>query len=99
MNQQQCRATVITYGEEQRYTLNTTQELFTLEPTSAANENIKLKSEWMTPAEALQTIHRLKKKMQAENAENFSLFHSAARRKVWDEINACEACIRWTYFR
>lgn len=66
---------------------------------SAANENLVLKSEWMTPAEALQTITRIKNKLMAENARDFVLFHSAKRRKTWDEIVACEQCLRWTYFR
>jgi hypothetical protein len=65
----------------------------------AANENLQIKSDWMTPAEALQVVLRIKRKLAKENRENLSLFHSAARRKVWDEINACEQCLRWMYFR
>jgi hypothetical protein len=65
----------------------------------AANENLQLMSDWMTPAEALQTILRIKQKIALENRKTYILFHSAARRKVWDEINACEQCLRWMYFR
>jgi len=66
---------------------------------NAANENLKIKSDWMTPQEALQIVLRIKGKLLKENASNYSLFHSAARRKAWDEINACEQCLRWKYFR
>jgi len=66
---------------------------------AAANENIHLKADWMTPAEALQSILQIKKKLLCENAKDFVLFNSAKRRKTWDEVVACEECLRWTYFR
>lgn len=65
----------------------------------AANENLKIKSDWMTPSEALQVISQIKNKLLKENAKNYVLFHSASRRKAWDEIVACEQCLRWKYFR
>lgn len=65
----------------------------------AANKNLSIKSEWMTPAEALQMVVRIKHKLLSENAQNFSLFNSAKRRKIWDEIVACEQCLRWMYYR
>ena len=68
-------------------------------PCIANNDNMPVKAEWMTPAEALQAICRIKRRLTAENIKNFALFHSAARRKIWDEVNACEQCLRWMYFR
>jgi hypothetical protein len=64
-----------------------------------ANENIKLKADWMTPAEALQTIARIKKRLKLENLQTEELLYSNVRRKIWQEVLACEACLRWTYFR
>ena len=70
-----------------------------LHAAKAANENLLVKADWMTPAEALQAVLKIKQKLLLENYLTFSLFHSAARRKVWDEVNACEQCLRWMYFR
>jgi len=64
-----------------------------------ANDNNKVKSDWMTPPEALQLIRRIKQKLQMENIESQALFYSAPRRRLWDEIHACEQCLLWKYFR
>lgn len=66
---------------------------------AAANDNLKLKSDQLTPAEALFTVARIKQKLLRENRETHSLMVSASRRKIWDELVACENCLRWKYFR
>lgn len=79
--------------------LRSTSLALDMDSFPAANENLKIKSDWMTPAEALQVVTRIKNKLRKENAASFVLFHSASRRKAWDEITACERCLRWKYFR
>lgn len=74
-----------------------------LEPDSSlpepANENLKVKCDWMTPAEALQVVQRIKRRLIRENIHKHSLLASVQRRRVWDELRSCEACLRWQYFR
>lgn len=65
----------------------------------AANENLPLKSEWMTPSEALQAVKRIKRRLQRENFEDQVLFTSARKRRAWDEVQVCERCLLWKYFR
>ncbi len=65
----------------------------------AANDNLKLKSDQLTPAQALLTVERIKQKLLKENRNTHSLMVSASRRKIWDELMACEHCLRWKYFR
>jgi hypothetical protein len=67
--------------------------------TAAANDNLKLKSDQLTPAQALLTVARIKQKLLKENRNTHSLMVSASRRKIWDELVACEHCLRWKYFR
>jgi hypothetical protein len=64
-----------------------------------ANDNLKLKADDLTPSEALFTVQRIKQKLLRENRETHSLMVSATRRKIWDELVACEHCLRWKYFR
>jgi len=64
-----------------------------------ANDNLKLKSDDLTPLEALLTVQRIKQKLLKENRATHSLMVSATRRKIWDELVACESCLRWKYFR
>lgn len=64
-----------------------------------ANENLKVKADWMTPAEAMQAIQRIKRRLQRENYKAHTLLASANRRRIWDEVQACEQCLRWMYFR
>src|SRR5690606_14552398 len=66
---------------------------------SPANENIKVKCDWMTPAEALQIVQRIKRKLIRENVHSHTLLKSTRRRQVWQELKACEQCLRWKYFR
>ncbi len=63
------------------------------------NDNLKLKADDLTPAQALLTVARIKQKMLRENRRTCSLMVSATRRKIWDELVACEHCLRWKYFR
>lgn len=70
-----------------------------LDLPSPANENLRVKSDWMTPAEALQTVRRIKRRLQRENLEDRVLFMSAHKRRVWDEVLVCEQCLLWKYFR
>jgi hypothetical protein len=65
----------------------------------AANDNLKLKADDLTPAQALLTVARIKQKLLRENRRTYSLMVSASRRKIWDELVACENCLRWKYFR
>ena len=65
----------------------------------AANDNDKVKSDWMTPAEALQHIRQIKQKLLRENMASQTLIHSPARRGVWEKVLACEQCLLWKYFR
>ncbi len=64
-----------------------------------ANDNLKLKADDLTPAEAMFTVQRIKQKLLRENRASHSLMVSATRRKIWDELVACENCLRWKYFR
>lgn len=66
---------------------------------SPANENLRLKSLWITPAEALQSVRRIKQRLQRENLHGNALFMSAHKRRVWDETLICEQCLLWKYFR
>ena len=67
--------------------------------TIPANENLKVKADWMTPAEALQAVQRIKRRLQDENLRTHALLKSENRRRIWDEVLACEECLRWQYFR
>jgi len=64
-----------------------------------ANDNLKLKADDLSPLEALLTVARIKQRLLRENRETHSLMVSATRRKIWDELVACENCLRWKYFR
>jgi hypothetical protein len=64
-----------------------------------ANENLKLKSDHLTPGEAMLAVACIKQRLLRENRATHSLLVSATRRKIWDEVQACEDCLRWKYFR
>lgn len=82
----------------------TVENVATLHPSGriscvAANENVKLFADKLSPAQALFAIMQLKAKLQRENRINHCLVSWPSRRKIWDELNALEACLRWKYFR
>ncbi len=64
-----------------------------------ANENARVKSDWITPAEALQKIQQIKDRLRRENEETQALLDHSPRRKIWDELYVCEHSLRWKYFR
>lgn len=63
-----------------------------------ANDNRELKDEWVTPAEMLQDLKWCRESLIRDYLHDTTLpfgpFH-----QEWVEINACEACLRWWYFR
>jgi hypothetical protein len=64
-----------------------------------ANDNAKLKADALTPSQALLAVARIKQRLLRENRATHSLLVSASRRKIWDELVACERGLRWKYFR
>lgn len=92
-----CHPLMVTVQGIESASIPCTRQRLNLPP--AANENLRVKSEWMTPAEALQTVQRIKRRLQRENMRDYALFMSAHKRRIWDEVQVCEQCLLWKYFR
>lgn len=61
----------------------------------AANENLRLKADWMTPAELMQFIRREKDLLARELAADPSLLIDPKHRLWRVETTALEACALW----
>jgi hypothetical protein len=66
---------------------------------SPANENLVVKPDWQTPAEALQLVRRWKERSLREHQERRALWHCSAARLDWEIARALERCLLWTYYR
>ena len=64
-------------------------------PPAADNENLRLLSDWMTPAELMQWLRREEKRLNKELAADERLW-SCPEHRLTREINqAMERCARW----
>lgn len=65
---------------------------------SPANDNWPMCSDWMTPAEALQILRRMKARLQKQLEEDFTRRHNAEFRQDWEVLVGAEKCTLWHYY-
>jgi len=67
-------------------------------PPTPDNDNWGVASPWQTPAEALQSIRRMKDEMRQELAADFTLRSCPEHRQIWECLLAAEKCALWHYY-
>lgn len=64
-----------------------------------ANDNWGIASDWQTPAEAMQSIHRMQADMRRELVADFTLRSDPQHRQEWETLIEMEKCALWQFYR
>ena len=64
-------------------------------PAKHDNENLRLLSDWMTPAEAMQWIRQRKERLKRKLAADFTLRSDPEFRQDWEIAIGLERCVLW----